>query len=112
MNIHLGDLEEYVQQKLDGGGYSSAAEVIREALRGMRERELEEQIVRHLEAYVLKGIDQGPPEGMSAEEWDRRLTATRERMNRFVMEGIGSAERGELISAEESQARVQKRLKG
>ena len=42
MNVHLGDLEEYVQEKLARGGYGSAAEVIREALRKMRELETEE----------------------------------------------------------------------
>ena len=59
MNVHLGDLEEYVQQKLEKGGYGSAAEVIREALRKMRELETEDAIERRLESYVLRGVDQG-----------------------------------------------------
>ena len=111
MNIHLGDLEEYVQQKIDSGGYSSAAEVVREALRGMRERELEAQVTSRLETYILKGIDQGPPDGMSTEEWDKRLTATRERMHQFVMQGVKEAEQGNLISATDSRERIKKRLK-
>ena len=111
MNIHLGDFEEYVQQKVEREGYGSAAEVVREALREMRQRELEDTITQRLEIYILKGIDQGPPDGMSTEEWDKRLTATRERMNQFVMRGVEEAEQGNLISATESRQRVQKRLK-
>ncbi len=111
MNIHLGDFEEYVQQKVEREGYGSAAEVVREALRAMRQRELEDAITQRLEVYILKGIDQGPPDGMSTEEWDKRLTATRERMNQFVMRGVEEAEQGNLIAAAESRERTRKRLK-
>lgn len=119
MNVHLGDLEEYVQEKLAGGGYGSAAEVIREALRKMRELETEQAIERRLEAYVLRGIDQGPPDGVSVEEWERRLDSTRQRMSRFVAEGVQQAERGELVAGDEvaegiraKQARRRKRETG
>ena len=105
MNINLGDLETYVQQKVDNGGYSSAAEVVREALRGMREREVEAHVVQRLETYILRGIDQGAPDGMSTEEWDKRLTATRERMHHFIMQGMKAAKRGEHITAVDSRAR-------
>lgn len=111
MNIHLGDFEAYVQQKVEREGYGSAAEVVREALREMQRRELEEAVTRRLEVYILKGIDQGPPDGMSTEEWDKRLTTTRERMNQFVRRGVEEAEQGNLIAATESRERVRKRLK-
>ena len=111
MNINLGDFETYVQQKVENEGYGSAAEVVREALRGMRQRELEEQVIQRLETYILRGVDQGPPDGMSTEEWDTRLTATRERMNHFIMQGVEAAENGDVISATESRDRIQKRLK-
>jgi antitoxin ParD1/3/4 len=109
MNIHLGDLEAYVQEKLARGGYGSAAEVIREALRKMRELENEEAIERRLESYVLRGIDQGPPEGVSVEEWERRLESTRERMSRFMAEGVQQAERGELIPGDEVKGRLREK---
>ncbi len=109
MNVHLGDLEEYVQEKLARGGYGSAAEVIREALRKMREFETEEAIERRLEAYVLRGIDQGPPEGVSVDEWERRLESTRERMSRFVAEGVAQAERGELVAGDEAVSRIREK---
>ena len=111
MNVHLGDLEDYVQEKLARGGYGSAAEVIREALRKMRELETEEAIERRVEAYVLRGLDQGPPEGVSAEDWDRRLAAVRARMSRFVAEGTEQAERGELVAGDEAATRIRDKQK-
>jgi len=109
MNVHLGDLEEYVQRKLEKGGYGSAAEVIREALRKMRELETEEAIERRLESYVLRGVDQGPPDGVSSEEWDRRLGATRERMSHFVREGIDQARRSEFVEGTASASRLREK---
>lgn len=111
MNVHLGDLEEYVQEKLARGGYGSAAEVIREALRKMRALETEEAIERRLEAYVLRGLDQGPPEGVPAEDWDRRLAAVRDRMSRFVAEGTEQAERGELVAGKDAVERIRDKQK-
>ncbi len=109
MNVHLGDLEEYVQEKLARGGYGSAAEVIREALRKMRELETEEAIERRLEAYVIRGLDQGPPEGVSVDEWERRLESTRERMSRFVAEGVEQADRGDLVAGDEVATRIREK---
>ncbi len=109
MNVHLGDLEGYVQQKLASGGYGSAAEVIREALRKMREFEREGEIERRLEAYVLRGVDHGPPDGVAAEDWDRRLQTTRERMKRFIAEGVAQAERGELLDGDGVMTRIRRK---
>ena len=109
MNVHLGDLEDYVQRKLESGGYGSAAEVIREALRKMRDLEREEAIERRLEAYVVRGLDQGPPDGVSVDEWDRRLGATRERMRSFVAEGVAQADAGILVDGEEAVGRLREK---
>ena len=111
MNVHLGDLEAYVQEKLERGGYASAAEVIREALRKMRDREREGATLRAIESYVLRGIDPGPPEGLSNEEWERRLAAARQRMQSFVAEGIESADRGELVDGAEARSRLREKQK-
>ena len=111
MNIHLGDFEAYVQRKVEREEYGSAAEVVREALRAMQQREQEEAVTQRLEVYILKGIDQGPPDGRSPEEWDTRLIATRERMRQFVRRGVEQAEQGHLIAATESRERARKRLK-
>lgn len=111
MNVHLGDLEAYVQKKLERGGYASAAEVIREALRKMRDREREDATLKAIESYVLRGIDPGPPEGVSNEEWERRLAAARQRMQSFVAEGIESADRGELVDGAEARSRLREKQK-
>jgi antitoxin ParD1/3/4 len=97
VNVHLGDLEAYVQKKLAQGGYSSASEVVREALREQRERERDEEAERRLQTYVLKGIDQGPPDGMSPEDWERRITAARERMRNFIRVGLDQLQQGQLV---------------
>jgi putative addiction module CopG family antidote len=109
MNVHLGDLEAYVQEKLERGGYASAAEVIREALRKMRDQEREDATLRAIESYVLRGIDPGPPEGVSNDEWERRLATARQRMQSFVAEGVDSADRGELVDGSEARARLREK---
>jgi len=109
MNVHLGDLAAYVQEKLERGGYASAAEVIREALRKMRDQEREDATRRAIESYVLRGVDPGPPEGFSNDEWERRLAAARQRMQTFVAEGVESADRGELVEGSEARARLRKK---
>jgi putative addiction module CopG family antidote len=109
MNVHLGDLESYVQKKLERGGYASAAEVIREALRKMRDQEREDATFRAIESYVLRGVDPGPPEDVSHDEWERRLTAARQRMQSFVAEGVESAERGEFVEGSEARARLREK---
>jgi putative addiction module CopG family antidote len=109
MNVHLGDLESYVQKKLERGGYASAAEVIREALRKMRDQEREDATFRAIESYVLRGVDPGPPEDVSHDEWERRLAAARQRMQSFVAEGVESAERGEFVEGSEARARLREK---
>jgi putative addiction module CopG family antidote len=109
MNVHLGDLEAYVQEKLERGGYASAAEVIREALRKMRDQEREDATLRAIESYALRGIDPGPPAGVSDDEWERRLAAARLRMQRFVAEGIESADRGEFVEGSEARSRLREK---
>jgi putative addiction module CopG family antidote len=111
MNVHLGDLEAYVQEKLERGGYASAAEVIREALRKMRDQEREDATLRAIESYVIRGIDPGPPDGISNDEWERRLTSARQRMQSFVAEGVESADRGELVDGAEARSRLREKQK-
>jgi len=47
MNLHLGaELEAFVREKVASGGYRSASEVVRDALRAMRDRERERTLQR------------------------------------------------------------------
>ena len=70
MNVNLTpQLEEMVRAKVASGLYSSASEVVREALRLMSERdELRALKQAQLRADVQAGFESGPAEPWSAEE--------------------------------------------
>ena len=70
MNVNLTpQLEEMVRAKVASGLYSSASEVVREALRLMSERdELRALKQAQLRADVRAGFESGPAEPWSAEE--------------------------------------------
>ncbi|MBA4391680.1 MAG: type II toxin-antitoxin system ParD family antitoxin [Syntrophus sp. (in: bacteria)] len=62
MNINLTPhLEDIVKQKLASGGYASASEVIREALRLMEEQD-------HVRAIKLEQLRQDIRDGLSSGE--------------------------------------------
>ncbi|MFN7984136.1 MAG: type II toxin-antitoxin system ParD family antitoxin [Vicinamibacterales bacterium] len=57
MNVSLTpELERFVNDKVDTGLYQTASEVVREALRLLKERDLERE---HLRADVQAGLAQG-----------------------------------------------------
>lgn len=61
LNINLTPhLEEMVRQKVSGGLYNSASEVIREALRLMEERDqLRALKLEHLRQDIREGLESG-----------------------------------------------------
>lgn len=67
MNINLTpQLEEMVRQKVTSGLYTSASEVVREALRLMDEKDqLREAKLDQLRQEIQEGLDSGP-----AVEWN------------------------------------------
>ena len=67
MNVNLTpQLEELVRSKVHSGMYTSASEVVREALRLMDEQDrLRKAKLDELSRDVRKGIDSGP-----SEQWD------------------------------------------
>lgn len=67
MNVNLTpQLEDLVRQKVASGRYTSASEVVREALRLMQEQdELREARREELRREVRRGLDSGP-----AVQWD------------------------------------------
>lgn len=67
MNINLTpQLEEMVRQKVVSGLYTSASEVVREALRLMQEKDqLRVARLGQLRQAIQDGLDSGP-----AAEWD------------------------------------------
>ena len=70
MNVNLTPhLEEMVRAKVASGLYSSASEVVREALRLMGERDaLQAAQQAQLRADLQAGFDSGPAAPWSAEE--------------------------------------------
>lgn len=78
MNVSLtAKLEGYVKAKVKSGNYNNASEVIREALRGMQERDEEQRVkIRNLRAELRRGEASGPavawnPADVKAEAYRR-----------------------------------------
>ena len=71
----IGDhFEQFIKTQLESGRYSSASEVVRDALRLMEEREQLRQIqFEQLRQQIRAGIDGGP--GIPAEDVFDRLSA-------------------------------------
>jgi len=66
--------ERFVKNQVESGRYSSASEVIRDALRLLEEREeLREAQIRSLREKVQEGVNSGP--GIPDEEVFSRLEA-------------------------------------
>lgn len=66
MNIALpNSLKEYVQRRVDQGGYSSVSEYVRDLIRLDQHKTAKE----FLEAEVLKGLSSGAPTPMSSSDW-------------------------------------------
>jgi antitoxin ParD1/3/4 len=70
LNINLTpQLEDMVRQKVAGGLYNSASEVVREALRLMEAQDrLREMQLEELRRKIQKGIDSGPATPLDIEE--------------------------------------------
>ena len=68
MNVNLTpQLEELVRAKVGSGLYSSASEVVREALRLMDERDrLRQAKLEELRRDIRKGLGSGPSEAWNA----------------------------------------------
>ena len=82
MNIAITPgLKEFVQRRVDEGGYSSVSEYVRELIRG-DQRQSAQSI---LEAELMRGLASGPAEEMTKANWARiraevrRITASRKK---------------------------------
>jgi len=71
----IGDhFEQFIKAQLESGRYSSASEIVRDALRLMEEREQLRQIqLEQLRQQIRAGLDSGP--GIPSEEVFDRLSA-------------------------------------
>lgn len=79
MNVNLTpQLEELVRSKVASGLYTSASEVVREALRLMDEQDrLREAKLQQLRTEVRQGVASGPSQPWSAEDVKREGRARR-----------------------------------
>jgi antitoxin ParD1/3/4 len=70
MNVNLSpQLEELVRQKVASGLYTSASEVVREALRLMEEQDRIRAVkLEQLRQDIREGLDSGPATPWSPEE--------------------------------------------
>ena len=74
MNIHLTrPLEDYVKQRVAEGGYASASEVVREALRLLQANE--KWKLERLQRLLEEGERSGIAEGYSLEKLNAELDA-------------------------------------
>ena len=66
LDFNLPDqLKEFVQTRVTEGGYSSVSEYIRDLVRADQKK----QAWAILEEEIAKGIDSGPAEPMTAQDW-------------------------------------------
>lgn len=81
LNVNLTPkLEDMVRQKVAGGLYNNASEVVRDALRLMEERDrLQAAKVEALRQDIRAGLESGAVEALDIEDIKRR---GRERLNR------------------------------
>jgi antitoxin ParD1/3/4 len=79
MNVNLTpQLEELVRSKVASGLYTSASEVVREALRLMEEQDqMRAAKLDQLRSDIRKGLDSGPGEPWDAEAAKRQARARR-----------------------------------
>ncbi|KHS66941.1 CopG family transcriptional regulator [Pectobacterium brasiliense] len=82
MTIDLGDeLRHYVESLVESGDYRTQSEVIREALRMLREKQAESDL-QTLRQLIAEGINSGEPQEWNKDEFlqkirSRTRTATR-----------------------------------
>jgi antitoxin ParD1/3/4 len=79
LNVNLTPrLEDMVRKKVSSGLYSSASEVIREALRLMEERDRVREVkLEHLRQEIRNGLSSGEPIAWDPEEIRREGRAKR-----------------------------------
>ena len=73
LTISVGDeLQNYAQQLVDSGAYSSVSEVVREALRNLREQKAASNL-EQLRAMIDDGDNSGAPVDLEVEQFLSRL---------------------------------------
>ena len=70
MHISLpAPLKEWVEQKVDEKGFSTASEFVRDLLR--QEQERERTLRARIDQQLIEGINSGPARRMTKKDWQR-----------------------------------------
>ncbi|WP_034841469.1 type II toxin-antitoxin system ParD family antitoxin [Endozoicomonas numazuensis] len=73
LTISLGnELQSYAQQLVDSGAYSSVSEVVRDALRNLREHKASSSL-EQLKALIDEGDNSGEPVDLEVEQFLSRM---------------------------------------
>ncbi|MEQ9876751.1 type II toxin-antitoxin system ParD family antitoxin [Pectobacterium aroidearum] len=73
MTIDLGDeLRHYVESLVESGDYRTQSEVIREALRMLREKQAESDL-KTLRQLIAEGINSGEPQEWNKDEFLQKI---------------------------------------
>jgi antitoxin ParD1/3/4 len=79
MNIALPEaMKQFVQDRVSGGGYSSASEYVRELIRADQKRTAEERV----DALLLEGLSSGEPIVVTPEYWEAKKKRLSERLGK------------------------------
>lgn len=86
MNEHIYERwRSFIRSRVQSGRYTSEDEVLDEALRLLKQRDLgQDEEKAGVEALLIEGLDSGPSTPMTAEDWDwieregRRIAAERQ----------------------------------
>ena len=81
MNVALPEsMKQFVQERVNEGGYSSVSEYIRELIRGDQRRKVEERI----DVLLLEGLDSGQPIPVTLEYWEEKKRKLTERLGKAM----------------------------
>ena len=81
MNVSLNPtLESYIKEKMSTGMYNSSSEVIREALRLLKEEDKKKKSLKELLAEGIKDLDEGRISKQSPKEIFEEIAAQNKRI--------------------------------
>ena len=74
MNVSLSpQLDGYVRSLVQGGDYNSASEVVREALRLLKQKQEHDRKLSELRGLIQESLESGPPVTMNSDQLRERI---------------------------------------
>jgi putative addiction module CopG family antidote len=75
------ELETFIAEKVQNGGYANADEVVREALRDLKAKDDPAEVDSHELAELLLAAVRGPPRPLTAEHFEQLRSRARGQAN-------------------------------